>query len=214
MYCAHCDAITGSPDMAGDQPLILASASPRRATLLSQLGVRFETDSADIDETPHSGEKPDDYVQRMADSKSAAVAARYNLDDYWILAADTTVVIEGDVLGKPMDRFDGLATLARLSGREHTVMTAISLRGGDGCHSRLVETQVQFIQLDRQVCEAYLATDEPWDKAGAYGIQGLGGAFVSGIQGSYSNVVGLPLAETWQLLAAHGIHTALEFSGE
>ncbi len=120
------------------------------------------------------------------------------------------MVIDEDVLGKPRDHFHGLAILARLSGRSHTVMTAICLRDATGPDCRLVETQVEFVQLTRETCEAYLATEEPWDKAGAYGIQGLGGAFVRGIRGSYSNVVGLPLNETWRMLARHGVATALD----
>ncbi len=197
-----------------DNPdLILASASPRRRDLLAQLGVSYRCDPADIDETRQPREKPADYVLRLAQEKSAVVAARY--PDTAVLAADTSVVIDEDVLGKPRDHFDGLAMLARLSGRRHVVLTGICLQTAGGeVHSQVVETGVQFLQLTREQCEAYLATDEPWDKAGGYGIQGLAGAFVSAIDGSYSNVVGLPLAETWQLLAAHGIHTCLEASRE
>jgi len=194
--------------------LILASASPRRHELLRQLGVSYDCVPADIDETPLPGEDPGDYVLRMAQEKAAVVAGNYSPEEFSVLAADTSVVLDDDVLGKPRDHFHGLAMLARLSGRSHRVMTAICLQGSHGISSELVETQVTFRQLTREVCEAYLATDEPWDKAGAYGIQGLGGAFVSSIHGSYSNVVGLPLAETWQMLAAQGIATLLESAGE
>lgn len=194
--------------------LVLASASPRRRELLDQIGVAYLCEPADIDETPLAGESPADYVQRMAREKAAAAARRFPTPEHAVLAADTTVVIDEDVLGKPRDHFHGLAMLARLSGRSHTVMTAICLQDATGPDCRLVETQVEFVQLTRETCEAYLATEEPWDKAGAYGIQGLGGAFVSSITGSYSNVVGLPLSETWQLLSAHGIATALEPPGE
>ncbi len=194
--------------------LILASASPRRRELLDQLGVRYACDPADIDETPLGGEQPGDYVRRMAAEKAASVARKHPGEGCAVLAADTTVVLGEDLLGKPRDHFHGLAMLARLSGRSHTVMTAVSLQGPWGNAVELVETRVDFLSLTRAVCEAYLATDEPWDKAGAYAIQGLGGAFVRSIHGSYSNVVGLPLAETWQLLAAHGIATALEPAGE
>jgi septum formation protein len=194
--------------------LILASASPRRRELLSQLGVSYLCDPADIDETPLAGEAPEDYVRRMAQEKAAAVATRYPAPQYAVLAADTTVVIEDDVLGKPRDHFHGLAILARLSGRQHSVLTAICLYSDSGPRCELVETRVEFAQLSREICEAYLATEEPWDKAGGYGIQGLGGAFVRSIHGSYSNVVGLPLCETWQLLASIGIATALELAGE
>ena len=191
--------------------LILASASPRRRELLQQLGVEYRCEAADIDETRLPGEKPADYVLRMAKEKALAVASRYPGGADAVLAADTTVVVDEGVLGKPVDHFDGLAMLARLSGRTHTVLTGICLHTGSGeCLARVVETGVSFVQLSREQCEAYLATDEPWDKAGAYAIQGLAGAFVSSIEGSYSNVVGLPLTETWQLLSGQGIATALE----
>ena len=189
--------------------LILASASPRRRELLTQLGVSYLCDPADIDETTRAGETPEDYVRRMAQEKAAAVAVRFPAPQYAVLAADTTVVIDDGVLGKPRDHFHGLAILARLSGRQHSVLTAVCLHSAAGFSCELVETQVEFTQLSREICEAYLATEEPWDKAGGYGIQGLGGALVKSIQGSYSNVVGLPLCETWQLLASNGIATAL-----
>ena len=196
-----------------DIRLILASASPRRRELLEQLGVDYLCDPAAIDETPLAGEKPGDYVRRMALEKASAVAARHPASRR-VLAADTTVVLGDDVLGKPRDHFDGLAMLARLSGRSHSVLTSICLCSAGEAHGELVETRVEFVALSREICEAYLATDEPWDKAGCYAIQGLGGAFVRSIQGSYSNVVGLPLSETWQLLRTAGIATALEHAGE
>ena len=189
--------------------LVLASASPRRRELLDQIGVAYLCEPADIDETPLPGEAPAEYVQRMARQKALAVADRYPSPQYAVLAADTTVMIDEDVLGKPRDHFDGLAMLARLSGRRHSVMTAVCLHHAEGLTARLVETSVEFVQLTRQLCESYLATDEPWDKAGAYAIQGLGGVFVKSIQGSYSNVVGLPLSTTWQMLTDRGIPTAL-----
>ena len=196
-----------------DVALILASASPRRRELLQRLGVRFNCQPADIDESVQTGEAPGDYVERMAREKAAAVVAA-GTGGLPVLAADTSVVIDDDILGKPRDHFDGLAMLARLSGRTHTVMTAICLQSLDQSTCKVVSTQVTFTGLDRVSCEAYLATDEPWDKAGGYGIQGLGGAFVSAIEGSYSNVVGLPLCETWRLLAAHGVHTSLDQAPE
>ncbi len=190
--------------------LILASASPRRRELLEQLGVRYTCDPANIDESQRVGEGPPDYVQRMAQEKALAVASRYPVSKYAVLAADTSVVIDGTVLGKPRDRVDALDILARLSGRRHAVLTAVCLWSASGMHCALVETAVEFMSLSREICEEYLSSGEPWDKAGAYGIQGLGGAFVRSIQGSYSNVVGLPLCETWQLLSANGIATALD----
>lgn len=192
--------------------LVLASASPRRQELLAQLGVQFERDPADIDETPVSGEAPDAYVERMAREKAAAVLARHDASGTVVLAADTTVAIDDIVLGKPADRFDGLAILARLSGRAHTVYTGVCVATASDSACDVVATEVEFASLNREACEAYLATDEPWDKAGAYAIQGLGGAFVRAIRGSYSNVVGLPLYETWQLLLRHGIPTGLDES--
>jgi septum formation protein len=193
-----------------DVRLILASASPRRRELLTQLGVNYVCDPADIDETPLAGEVPGEYVERMAREKATAVASRYSMPEHVVLAADTTVVLDDEILGKPRDHFHGLAMLARLSGRCHSVLTAVCLQHSAGTTCERVETKVQFVSLTREVCEAYLATDEPWDKAGGYGIQGLGGAFVRSLEGSYSNVVGLPLCETWQLLASKGITTALE----
>lgn len=191
--------------------LILASASPRRSELLTQLGVEFSCMAADIDESRLPHEKPEDYVRRVASQKVQVVAQAHSGRAYAVLGADTSVVLDDDVLGKPVDHFEGLAMLARLNGRPHSVLTAIclSLPCGES-YCEVVETRVEFMQLNRQQCEAYLATDEPWDKAGGYAIQGLAGAFVKSIEGSYSNVVGLPLSETWRLLSSHGITTALE----
>ncbi len=190
--------------------LVLASASPRRSALLDQLGVRYVCDPADLDETRRPGEAPGDFALRMAREKAVSVAARRAATTACVvLAADTVVEIDDDVLGKPVDHFDALAMLARLSGRTHRVLTAVCLWEGGDLYDELVETRVEFVTLSRAVCEAYLATEEPWDKAGAYAIQGLAGAFVRTIQGSYSNVVGLPLAQTWALLTARGIATAL-----
>jgi septum formation protein len=190
--------------------LVLASASPRRRELLDQLGVSYICDPADIDESFDSAENPRTYVERMAREKAVTVAARHTDAGKAVIAADTIVLVDDvDVLGKPVDHFDGLAMLARLSGRRHSVITAVCLLLPRGVSCEQVETQVDFIPLTRELCEAYLATDEPWDKAGAYAIQGMAGAFVQSIEGSYSNVVGLPLCETWQLLRANGIATGL-----
>ena len=129
--------------------------------------------------------------------------------EFVVLSADTSVVIDGAVLGKPQDSTDAMNMLLRLSGRSHVVLTAVCLRSVRGTHCELVTTEVEFVPLTAAMCDAYLATAEPWDKAGAYGIQGLGAAFVRAIHGSYSSVVGLPLCETWQLLCLHGMTTAL-----
>ncbi|MFV0276018.1 MAG: Maf family protein [Parahaliea sp.] len=189
--------------------LVLASASSRRRELLAQIGVSCRVQPAGIDESRWAGESAVDYVARMAGEKAAAVAAVAG-DGCVVLAADTSVVIDDDVLGKPTDHFDGLAMLACLSGRTHEVMTAVCLCRGGRVLEEVVTTRVTFATLGRQLCEAYLATAEPWDKAGAYGIQGLGAVLVSAIEGSYSNVVGLPLAETWRMLTALGVATGLD----
>jgi len=190
-------------------PLILASASPRRRELLAQLGVECICKPADIDEAPHADESPDAYVCRMAVEKASAARRRHPGLGQWVLAADTTVVVDGAVLGKPLDREDALRMLALLSGRAHVVMTAVCLMGAGEESTVLVQTRVRFMPLARPECEAYLDSGEAWDKAGAYGIQGLAGAFVAAIDGSYSNVVGLPLSETWRLLRDQGVPTAL-----
>ncbi len=196
--------------------LILASASPRRRELLAQIGVEAVVESADIDEQRLPDETPEEYVARLAAEKAAAVAARHPGEALAVLAADTAVVLdESVILGKPGSHNEALGMLARLSGREHSVFTGICLSLPDGePQVEVVETKVHFRQLDLPTCKAYLATDEPWDKAGAYAIQGLAGAFVDSIEGSYSNVVGLPLAEVWELLRGHGIATGLEPAGE
>ncbi|MBE9539753.1 MAG: septum formation inhibitor Maf [Proteobacteria bacterium] len=194
--------------------LILASASPRRQDLLATLGVDFHCQPADIDESVRSGEAPLDYVRRMATEKAAVVAQAHRGNTYAVLGADTTVVLDGKILGKPTNHEDALDILSRLSGRRHRVITALCLSAQAEINVCTVATDVQFVPLTKQVCRAYLATEEPWDKAGSYAIQGLGGAFVSEIRGSYSNVVGLPLAETWELLRARGIATALTPAGD
>jgi septum formation protein len=189
--------------------LILASASPRRRDLLDQLGAHYRVEPAHIDETQLGGEHPEVYVQRMAQEKAQAVASRFPAPGFVVLSADTTVVLDEVALGKPGDREEAMAMLSALSGRRHTVLTAVCLSGARGMDCETVRTQVEFSVLGEDTLAAYLATAEPWDKAGAYGIQGLGGAFVRAIEGSYSNVVGLPLCETWRLLRDHGIATAL-----
>lgn len=187
--------------------LVLASASPRRQALLGQLGVRFVVVPAHIDESWAPGELALDYVRRLAREKAHAVRDQHAGSA--VLAADTSVVLDGDILGKPRDHFHALGMLARLSGRTHQVITGVCLCTAQAEEVIAVETDVTFLGLDRAVCERYLQTGEAWDKAGAYAIQGLGGALVAAIRGSYSNVVGLPLAETWQLLSRHQVPTAL-----
>ena len=183
--------------------LVLGSASPRRAELLAQLGVEFEIAAADIDETPRAGEAALDYVERMAREKAMTLSR--SLPGGALLTADTTVVLDGEALGKPRDGDDARRMLQALSGKSHTVCTALHALSGAQCEQCQVQTTVTMIELAPRLIEAYLATDEPWDKAGAYAIQGLAGSFVRRVDGSVSNVIGLPLAETRELLARIGI---------
>lgn len=182
--------------------LILASASPRRRALLAREGVIFEVAPSDVDESVLDGEAPGDYVRRVATAKAHAHA----LDDGTIvLAADTTVVVDGTILGKPLDADDAVATLHRLSGRWHEVITAVVVRWragqGHGGLEQLVSTAVAMRALDDSEIEAYVATGEPLGKAGSYAIQEAGGALVAAVRGSVSNVAGLPIDETMALLA-------------
>ncbi|EMP56011.1 Maf-like protein [Marinobacter santoriniensis NKSG1] len=181
---------------------ILASRSPRRAELLTQIGVSFETRPADVDETPRVNEAACHYVERLAQEK-ALVVARHS-PGAWVIGSDTSVVLDGHILGKPRDRADACETLKRLSGQVHQVMTGVALANGSDCHSRLVTTDVRFRRLADEEIAAYVDSGEPMDKAGSYGIQGLGGIFVEELRGSYSAVVGLPLQETAALLADAG----------
>jgi septum formation protein len=189
--------------------LVLASASPRRRELLDQLGVAYTCDPAAIDEMQLRAEPPPAYVRRIAQDKARVVAARHPGASTVVLAADTSVVLDDAVLGKPADAAQAMNMLLSLSGRRHTVLTAVCVQSTHATRVELVATEVEFVPLEREICAAYLAANESWDKAGAYAIQGLAGAFVRSISGSYSNVVGLPLYETWQLLHAHGIACAL-----
>ncbi len=186
--------------------LHLASGSPRRRELLAQIGVPFVTLIASIDETALPDEPAQRYVERLAREKAqAGLATLERSDGAVVLGADTAVVLDGRILGKPNDRADALSTLAALSGREHEVMTAVALAAADRVESRVVVSRVRFRPLRPGEAEAYWATGEPRDKAGGYGIQGLAAVFVSQLEGSYSAVVGLPLCETAQLLEVFGI---------
>lgn len=185
-------------------PLYLASTSPRRRELLAQLGLSFTVLRLDIDESRCEGEAPDDYVARLACEKAAAGLALAG--EGVVIAADTTVVLGEDILGKPVSREAAIAMWSRLSGGEHRVLTGVAVATCERTDVRVVSTTVRFRTLSRAEMEAYWASGEPADKAGGYAIQGRGAIFVSGIEGSYSNVVGLPLAETAELLAGFGIH--------
>lgn len=184
------------------ESFILASRSPRRAELLRQIGVSFDTQPADVDETPRVNEAASDYVERLAREKALAVA-RHSFGA-WVIGSDTSVVLDGHILGKPRDRADACETLKRLSGQVHQVMTGVALANGSDCHTCLVTTDVRFRRLADEEIAAYVDSGEPMDKAGSYGIQGLGGIFVEELRGSYSAVVGLPLQETAALLADAG----------
>ena len=186
--------------------LYLASGSPRRRELLTQIAVPFLTQIAPIDENALPGESPIAYVERLARAKAqAGLAALAETADVVVLGADTAVVLDGRILGKPADRDDALATLSALSGRTHQVLTAVALVSRERLESRVVTSQVTFRPLSQAEIEAYWASGEPQDKAGCYGIQGLAAVFVSQLHGSYSAVVGLPLCETAALLAEFAI---------
>lgn len=186
--------------------LYLASGSPRRRELLAQIGVPHVTLIASIDETVLPGEAASAYVERLAREKAlAGLAGLEQSDGACVLGADTAVVLDGHILGKPADRAEALATLALLSGREHEVLTAVALADASRCEARVVSSRVRLRAIPPAECEAYWASGEPADKAGSYAIQGLGAVFVSHVQGSYSAVVGLPLLETAEMLAGFGI---------
>ncbi|UCJ16889.1 Maf-like protein [Pseudomonas sp. MM211] len=186
--------------------LYLASASPRRSELLKQIGVPFLTRIVPIDETPQADEAPEAYVERLALAKAVAVLdSLTECDGAVVLGSDTAVVLDGRILGKPIDRADAVATLTALSGREHQVLTAVALISNERSGARVVTSTVRFKPLSQAQIEAYWETGEPHDKAGSYGIQGLAAVFVSQMQGSYSAVVGLPLCETAELLAEFAI---------
>jgi septum formation protein len=188
-------------------PIYLASGSPRRRELLKQIGVPFLPLAAAIDETPLPAETPADYVARLASSKAQAGHASLGTGATaaLVMGADTTVVIDGHILGKPADRTEALAMLAALSGREHQVLTAVALFDGTRSEVISVDAQVRFRPIGATEAEAYWASGEPRDKAGGYAIQGLGAVFVEHLQGSYYAVVGLPLCETAALLERFGV---------
>jgi len=187
------------------QPVVcLASVSPRRRELLTQIGVPHIIIAADIDETTHPGELPRDYVTRMARQKALTVRDR-GATALPVLAADTTVVLDDVIYGKPRDRADGIAMLQCLAGRTHEVLTAVAVATAGEVALRLSTSAVRFRDLTLEECRAYWETGEPRDKAGSYGVQGHAGVFIESLRGSYSGVMGLPLFETAELLRAAGI---------
>jgi septum formation protein len=179
-------------------PLILASASPRRAELLLAAGIPFTTHPVDVDEQPRAGEPPRDYVLRVSTDKARACPGPSNAV---VLAADTAVVVAAQILGKPVDAADAARMLRLLSGRAHLVLTGVVLRRGDREVAAVEATAVTFAPLTEDDIEWYVATGESSDKAGAYAVQGLASRFVDRIDGSYTNVVGLPVATVCRLLA-------------
>jgi len=197
--------------------IYLASRSPRRRELLAQIGVRFEPllfregsrQDADTDEAVLPGEPPDDYVRRVTQQKAAAawqrVTLRRGLQRKPVLVADTTVALAGEVIAKPADREDAARMLRLLSGTQHRVLTAVAIQLDQRLEMAVSESLVTFGALDDARIAAYVQSGEPFDKAGAYGIQGRAGAFVQRLEGSYSGVMGLPLYETANLLRLFGV---------
>jgi septum formation protein len=187
--------------------LVLASASPRRKALLQQLGVEFEVQPVDMDESLQPGEGVLEHVQRLATEKARLGYSQVALaaNDLAVLAADTVVEVDGELLGKPENYGQAAAFLARLSGKKHKVHTAIAIVTADRELTALNSSEVEFAQLTAAQINAYIETGEPMDKAGAYAIQGLAARFVVNLNGSYSGVMGLPIYETANLLAACGV---------
>lgn len=184
--------------------LILASASPRRKALLDQIGVKCSVKPVDICEDVRDAELATDYVERLAIEKAQACFALTD-GTKAVLGSDTTVVLDGKIMGKPADRDEAVETLSRLSGHTHQVLTAVAIVTEEQTRSVVVTTDVRFRRISLDECEAYWQSGEPQDKAGSYGIQGFGAVFVEEIKGSYSAVVGLPLTETAEMLVQAGI---------
>ena len=190
------------------KPFILASASPRRRKFLEDLGMDFTVHVGDVDETPKPSESPEDFVCRMAFEKADIVSQQHHLS--WVLGADTVVVLDGEILGKPADEASARSMLKSLSGRCHGVWTGFCLSSVENAvaEKQAIKTVVRFSELTDDIINAYVATGEPFDKAGSYGIQGKGGFLVEEIHGSYSNVVGLPLTEVLNVLMKYQITIA------
>lgn len=186
--------------------IYLASGSPRRRALLQQIGVSFQVIGIELDETALADEPPPAYVSRLAQAKAAAGWRQSRgAKAAPVLAADTAVVLDGKILGKPGDMKDAMSMLLELSGRTHEVLTAVALRTDAGMQLKVSRSQVTFRSIDAAEARDYWATGEPRDKAGAYAIQGYAAVFIADLKGSYSGVMGLPLFETAQLIGAAGI---------
>lgn len=194
--------MTGSGNTRPSPAIVLASSSPRRAQLLAMLDLRFDVEPADIDERYAPGEEAAAHAERLAREKAMAVASRRS--DALVIGSDTVVVLDGDVLGKPGDDDDAVRMLLRLQGREHTVATGIAIAYAGQIRSDVERVRVRFRAFDTERARAYVATGEPMDKAGAYGIQGYGAALVERIEGDYFAVMGLPVARMIRLLESLG----------
>ena len=184
--------------------IVLASQSPRRRQLLGQMGLEFTTQSPEMDESAFHGRDARDLVETLSREKARWVA-RQQTPDTLVIGADTVVVLDGAILGKPRDWAEAEAMLAALSGRDHQVFTGVTLCQGDRILTQAEETQVTFRPLTGQEIRQYVSTGEPMDKAGAYGIQGLGGLLVEGIRGDYHNVMGLPICRLGRMLLNFGV---------
>jgi septum formation protein len=193
--------------------LVLASASPRRAELLRTAGFTFEVRPADVDETPRPAEPPASYALGVARDKALAAAERVNGTDAWILAADTVVVVDGRILGKPTGPADARRMLSLLSGVVHEVLTAVVVRHAGSETSEVVSTRVRFTTLSAAEMDWYVESGEPDGKAGAYAIQGRGSRFVDWIEGSWSNVVGLPVATVYRMLGGAACYAHVNPAG-
>jgi len=187
--------------------ILLASGSPRRAELLRLIGAEFIAHAVDLDETPMPQERPADYVERLAIEKATAGWQRHASQTGCkaALGADTSVVLGGKILGKPLDRGDHIKMMCALSGQHHEVISAVALTNGVETQARVVLSQVRFRPLTLDEIDAYWNTGEPHDKAGGYGIQGLGSVFIEFVSGSFTSIVGLPLKETADLFSTFGI---------
>ena len=184
---------------------ILASASPRRRELLASIGLDFEVRPSNVPEVREEGEAPEEYVARLSRDKAHALATQY--DSEWVIAADTTVLYGDELLEKPVDAQDAARMLGTIAGQTHIVYTGVTLQNASRGHrdTRVAESEVRMLPLSPADIEWYVRTGEPLDKAGAYAVQGIGAMFIESIHGSYTNVVGLPLATLFQMLRRAGI---------
>ena len=189
-------------DPSTPPPIVLASQSPRRAELIARLGLDFDVQPADIDESYRPGETPPAHAERLAREKAETIARTH--PHALVVGSDTIVVIDGDVLGKPKSREHAVEMLMRLSGRDHEVCTGVAVAMDGRVESGLERVRVRFRRLDRRACDEYVATGEPMDKAGAYGIQGFGSAIVESIDGDYFAVMGLPVVRMLGLIERFG----------